>query len=240
MISKNAIVEDATIGKNVTIGEFAIIRKGAIIGDNVIIHPFVSIEEGVVIGSNVEIFNHAFLGKAPKGPGMARVPVYEKKVVIGDYCVLGPNTVIYYSVNIGNNCLIGDGVSIRENCYLGTDCVIGRNSTINFGTVLGNKTRLGDLVHLTGNVEVGDNVFIGPGVVSADDNSMGRAADYDGLHDKGATIKDGVSIGEACVLLPRVVIGENSVIGAGTIVRKNIPENSLVMDIQKSIKVKNQ
>lgn len=239
MISEYAIIEDASIGKNVSIGEFAIIRKGAVIGDNVIIHPYVCIEEGVVIGNNVEIFNHAFIGKAPKGPGMARVPVFEKKVVIGDYCVFGPNTVIYYSVNIGNNCLIGDGVSIRENCCLGTDCVIGRNSTINFGTSLGNKTRLGDLVHLTGNVEVGNNVFIGPGVVSADDNSMGRAADYDGLHDKGATIKDGASIGEACVLLPRIVIGENTVIGAGTIVRNKVADNMLVIGSQKIQKVKN-
>ena len=239
MISKFAIVEDASIGQNVSIGEFAIVRKGAKIGDNVIIHPYVCIEEGVVIGNNVEIFNNAYVGKAPKGPGMARVPIYEKKSVIGDYCVLGPNTVIYYGVYLGCNCLLGDGVSIRENCRLGNDCVIGRNSTINFGTTLGNKTRLGDLVHLTGNVEVGNNVFIGPGVVSADDNSMGRAADYDGLHDKGATIKDGASIGEACVLLPRIVIGENTIIGAGTIVRNRIPDNMLVIGSQKIQKVKN-
>lgn len=239
MISKLAIVESTEIGKNVSIGEYAIIRKGAIIGDNVIIHPYVCIEEGVVVGSNVEVFNNAYLGKQPKGPGMARVPVYEKKAVIGDYCVLGPNTVIYYNVVLGNNCLIGDGVSIRENCSLGSDCVIGRNSTINFGTSIGNKTRLGDLVHLTGNVEVGNNVFIGPGVVSADDNSMGRALDYDGLHDKGATIKDGASIGEACVLLPRIVIGENTIIGAGTIVRNKVPDNMLVIGSQKVQKVKN-
>lgn len=229
MISKFAVIESDHIGQNVEVAEYAIIRKNVKIGENVIIHPFAIIEEGVEIGSNVEIFSHAIVGKSPKGPGLANKPSYQKYAKIGDYCVIGPNAVIYYGDEIGFNTLIGDGVSIRENCKIGDNCVIGRNVTMNFGVTIGNSCRVMDLTHITGRAIIENNVFIGPGVSSADDNKMGRGEDYNPSEDKGVHIKNGASIGEGCVLLPKITIGEHSIIGAGTVVRKNIRENKMVI-----------
>lgn len=229
MINNTSIVETSRIGNNVTVEEYVIIRKDAVIGDNVIIHPFVVINEGVVIGNNVEIFPHAFLGKEPKGSGLARKPVFEKECTIGEFSVIGPHAIIYYGTSVGRNNLISEGVSVRENCTLGDNVILGRNMTVNFGTKIGNNTKVMDLTHITGNAVLEDDVFVGPGVSSADDNSMGRAADYDGMHDKGATIKKGASIGEGAVLLPGVVIGEKAVIAAGAVVTKDIPEGVIAM-----------
>ena len=236
MISKYAIIETDMIGSNAEIKEYAIIRKNVMIGDNVVIHPFVIIEEGVEIGSDVEIFPHAYIGKVPKGPGLANKPPFEKYARIGDYSVVGPNAIVYYGTEVGINSMISDGVSIRENCKIGDNCIIGRNVTINFGTIIGNKTRVMDLSHITARAVLEDNVFVGPGVSSADDNNMGRGANYDPEKDQGAYIESGVSIGEGCVILPKKRIGKGAVIGAGTIVRKRVKPSMMVVGNQELLK----
>ena len=238
MIHPTAIVESNSIGKNVEIMEYVIIRKYAVIGDAVTIHPFSIIEEGVTIGDGVEVFPHAYIGKKPKGPGLANKPFYEKYAKIGSYSVIGPNAVICYGTTVGENSMISDGVSIRENCSIGNNCIIGRNVTINFGTTIGNCSRVMDLSHITARAEIGDNVFVGPGVSSADDDSMGRGANYNPEEDKGAHIENGVSIGEGCVILPRVTIGSDSIIGAGTVVRRSIKKDMLVIGNQELLKNK--
>ena len=238
MIHTTAIVDTETIGKNVEIMEYAIVRKNAVIGNDVIIHPFVIIEEGVEIGNGVEIFPHAYIGKKPKGPGLANKPAYEKYAKVGDYSVVGPNAVICYGTTVGNNSMISDGVSVRENCTIGDNSIIGRNVTINFGTKIGNHSRVMDLTHVTARAIIEDDVFIGPGVSSADDDSMGRGSNYNPEEDKGAHIEKGVSIGEGCIILPKVTIGEDSIIGAGTIVRKNVKRDMMVIGNQELLKNK--
>src|SRR5215475_14782649 len=107
-----AVIETDQIGDNVVIREYAIIRRGAIIGDNVVIHPFVIIEDGVRIGNDVEIFPAAYIGKPPRGVGaMTRPMTFAAKIDVGNGCVIGPNAVIYYDVEIGPYTLISDGAS---------------------------------------------------------------------------------------------------------------------------------
>src|SRR5262245_44812571 len=130
MINPLAVIETDQIGDNVVIREYAIIRRGAIIGDNVVIHPFVIIEEGVRIGNDVEVFPSAYIGKPPRGVGaMTRPMNFTARIDIGDGCVIGPNAVIYYDVEIGPQTLISDGASIREQTKIGSRCIIGRYVT---------------------------------------------------------------------------------------------------------------
>lgn len=238
MIHKTAIVEIDQIDESVEIKEYAIVRRGAVLGKNVVIHPFVIIEEGVRLGNDVEVFPHAYIGKKPKGPGLANKPTYEKYAEIGEYTVIGPNVVINYGVKIGKNCLISDNVSIRENCSIGDNTILGRQVTINFGATIGSNTRVMDLSHVTARSTLEDNVFVGPGVSSADDDSMGRGDDYNPLEDKGPYIMKGASIGEGSVILPKVVIEENSVVGAGTVVRRKVKAGTLIIGNQELLKTK--
>ena len=109
-ISRLAVIETDTIGANVSIGEFAIVRSGASVGNDVVIHPHVVIEASVVIQEGVEIFPGAYIGKEPKDAGaLARPLLFERRVVIGANSSINPYTVIYYDVEIGEHSLIGDG-----------------------------------------------------------------------------------------------------------------------------------
>mgnify|MGYP001020451000 CR=1 FL=1 len=235
VISDKAVVQTKQLGSNVEIREFAVIRDEVTIGNNVLIHPHVVIESGVVIGENVEIFPGAYIGKQPKGPGLARRPVFKPYVRIGDNCSIGPHAVIYYEVEIGNNCLIGDGASIREKCVVGNNTLIGRYTTILYSTIIGNDTKIMDLVNITGNSSVGNNVFIAANVGCANDNAIGKIP-YDENRMIGPHIKDEASIGIGALLLPGIVIGKNAVVGAGAVVTAHVPDNSVVMGIPARVK----
>jgi acetyltransferase-like isoleucine patch superfamily enzyme len=223
MFSPLAVVEADRIGENVVIREYAIVRRGAVIGNNVVIHPFVIIEDGVRIGDDVEIFPSAYLGKPPRGVGaMTRPMNFTAKIDVGTGCVIGPNAVIYYDVEIGNHTLISDGASIREQSKIGSRCIIGRYVTVNYATLIGDNVKVQDHTWLAGNMRIGDRVFISGGVTTANDNLMG-ASGYDEESIVGPTIENGVRIGAGAIILPKVRVGENALIAAGAVVTKDAP-----------------
>ena len=233
-MSSLAVIESDQIGENVEIREYAIVRRGAIIGENVIIHPFVIIEPGVRIGNNVEIFPGAYIGKPPRGVGaMTRPMNFAAQVHVGDGCVIGPNAIIYYDVEIGVNTLISDGASIREESKIGSRSIIGRYVTVNYATMIGNDVKVQDHTWLAGNMRIGDKVFISGGVTSANDNLMG-ASGYD-KDQVGPQIENGVRIGVGAILLPKVIIGENALIAAGAVVTKDVPAGDSVKGVPAEI-----
>lgn len=230
-ISPYAVVQTRNIGTNVQIAEFAVIRQDVTIGNDVVIHPHVVIESGVVIGDGVEIFPGAYIGKEPKGAGaLSRKPEFEKRVVIGANSSIGPNSVIFYDVEIGEGTLLGDGASIREKCRIGSKCIISRYVTINYNTTIGDRTKIMDLTHVTGNCRIGNDVFISLTVGMTNDNAIGRM-DYDESRVQGPVIEDGAAVGAGVTLLPGVRIGRNALVGAGSVVTKDVDPNTLVMGI---------
>jgi len=214
-ISHLAVVETEDIGEGTQVYEFAVIRASVKIGRNVVIHPHVVINSGTILGDGVEVFPGAVIGKEPKGAGaLARQPNFEKHVFIGNNSSIGPHAVIFYDVEIGQNTMIGDGASIREQCRVGSNCIVSRYVTINYNTTIGDRTKIMDLTHITGNCRIGNNVFISVNIGTTNDNMAGAT------------------------LLPGVDIGRNAVVGAGSVVSKNVPENSVVMGIPARVKRK--
>lgn len=224
------------IGKNTDIGPNVVINSDVEIGENVIIHPNVVINSGVKIEDGVEIFPGAYLGKEPKGAGaLSRVPNYNKEVVIGKNCSIGPNAVIFYDVKIGESTLLGDGASIREQCTIGSKCIISRYVTVNYNTRIGNRTKIMDCTHVTGNCIVGNDVFISLNVGMTNDNNIGKAGYTEGKV-TGPIIEDGAAVGAGATLLPGVRIGKNAVVGAGSVVTKSVDDNTTVMGIPAKVR----
>lgn len=235
MISKHSVVETQSIGSNVTVGEFCVIRPDAVIGDNVFIHPHVVIEAGATIGDDVEIFPGAYIGKRPKGAGSTSRPIsYEERLLIGRGCSVGPHAVIYYDVEIGESTLVGDGASIREGSRIGFRCVIGRYVTVNYATIIGNEVKIMDHSWLAGNMSVGNHVFISGGVTTANDNDMGLYG-YDAGRVVGPRIQDGARIGVGAVILPRVAVGEQAVVAAGAVVTRDVAPWNVVAGVPAKV-----
>ena len=226
-----AVVETDSIGTDVSIAEYAVVRAGAVIGDGVIIHPHVVINPEVRLGEGVEVLPGAFLGREPRAVGpVSREPSFRRQLIVGAECSIGVNAVVYYDVEVGARNLIGDGAAIRELCRLGPENVIGRGVTLDRDVTIGTGTRIMDKAHLTGGVRVGDEVFISAMVVTTNDNSFGRDG---GPEEKlrGPRVEDRAMVGAGASLLPGVTVGRDSVVGSGAVVTRDVEAGTTVLGV---------
>lgn len=129
-------------------------------------------------------------------------------------------------VRIGNNWFYRPDLSnIHPEAQLGTDCIFHSHVVICEGVTIGNRVSVQSHVMLFGGLTVEDDVFIGPGVIFTNDKyppsqrrSWGKTL-----------VKRGASIGAGSIILTGLTIGEYAKIGAGSVVTKDVPANTLVM-----------
>ena len=163
----------------------------------------------------------------------------------------GKNVIINQYVVIGKKTKIGDNVEIMpfthiENAILESKVKVGPFSRIRPGSFLEKGSRIGNFVeikksnvgknskinHLSyiGDALVGHNVNIGAGTITCN---------YDGKKKNKTKISDGAFIGSNTSLIAPIKIGKKSVVGAGSVLNKNVKDNSLALTRAKQIEVKN-
>lgn len=120
---------------------------------------------------------------------------------IWQFCVIFPNAII------GENCNICAGVLIENNVTIGNNVTIKCHVEVPEGTILE------------------DNVFVGPNV-SITNDTYPRSKQHPDQYER-IIIKKGASIGGGVCIVPGVTIGENAMIGAGSVVTKDVPANEL-------------
>jgi acetyltransferase-like isoleucine patch superfamily enzyme len=128
---------------------------------------------------------------------------------------------------MGEQCQTGQGVSIREDNRIGNNVSIGTHSVLEFGNRIGDNSRIHSSCFLE-MVTIGRHVFIGPNVVFTDDPHPMNCPKYKDCK-KGAIVEDYARIGANSTILPGVRIGRNSMVGAGSVVTKDVPANSVVV-----------
>ena len=163
---------------------------------------------------------------------------------IGGNALIRANTIIYCNVSIGKNFQTGHNVLVRENTLIGDNVSIGTNSVIEGNSSIGNNVNIQSNVFIPINTTIENFVFIGPNAVLTNDRyppfRKGNAL-------KGPILRKGVSVGANAVILPGVVIGEGSMISAGAVVTKDVPDWKLaigcpaeVVDLPEELKVLNR
>jgi len=216
-------------------------KSGFTKGSNCQIYEGAYLFPNVVLGDNVTVFPGAVIGRPPVSSGATTRTTDLKSlkpVHIGNNCVIGANAVIYMGVEIGNNSMICDTACVREGVVIGSFSIIAMGVTINYNTKIGNYVKIMDNSHLTGNMIIEDRVFIGMLVTTANDNLMGRKPPSVGgdWTEKGPVIHKFVTVGEGSCILPGVEIGENAIIGANSVVSKNVAPRTMVMGIPARFK----
>jgi acetyltransferase-like isoleucine patch superfamily enzyme len=172
--------------------------------------------KNVKVGKGAVIESGVILGALPPGAKDG-----ELETIIGDNAFIRTNTVIYAGVKIGNNFQTGPNVLIRENNQIGDNVVIWHGATLNPENKIGNLSRIhaGCFLEM---VTLGVSVFLGPRVVFADDPHPIIPIQFKECWG-GANISNLAVIGANCTILPHIKIGEGAVIGAGSVVSKDIP-----------------
>jgi acetyltransferase-like isoleucine patch superfamily enzyme len=146
---------------------------------------------------------------------------------IGDHAILRSGTIIYANTTIGHRFQCGHHVLIRAEVIIGDRCVVHHKCTLEGRIRIGNGVKLMAHIYIPSTTVIGNMVFIGPGTTFLNDKyPMRRPAPVDGAH-----IEDHVCIGGGVTVCPGVTIGRNSVIGAGSLVNKDVPPDTLAYGV---------
>lgn len=176
----------------------------------------------VTIGERTLIDPPSIIGKPPR-----RANSGELSLKIGKNGHIRPFTTIYAGSEIGDNFETGQGVSIREDNHIGNNVSVGTNSVLEFGNSIGDYTRIHSNCFLE-MVTIGRHVFIGPNVVFTDDPHPMGCPNFKECKG-GPIVEDYAKIGANSTILPGVRIGRNSLVGAGSVVTKDVPPDSVVV-----------
>lgn len=184
--------------------------------------PGVYVAPGVVLGPRADLQAPCIVGKAPRGATPGELPL-----IIGADALVRPFTTIYAGSTFGDRLQTGQGASIREDNLVGDDVSIGSNAILEFGNRIGDRVRLhsGCFLEL---VTIEDDVFVGPHVVFTDDPHPMNCPHYRDCKG-GALVRRFARIGGNATILPGVVIGENALVGAGSVVVDDVPPGSVVV-----------
>lgn len=176
----------------------------------------------VLIGEGASLEPPCIVGKPPRDKQAG-----ELETRIGENCIIRPFTTIYADTVIGDDFETGQGASVREDNVIGNGVRVGTHAILEFGNRIGNNVRIHSGCFLE-MVTIEDNVFIGPNVVFTDDPHPMKCPKYKECLG-GAHVKELARIGANCTILPGVTIGRNSLIGAGSVVVKDVPDNTVVV-----------
>ncbi|MFW9879002.1 MAG: N-acetyltransferase [Candidatus Thorarchaeota archaeon] len=216
-IHKNAdIAEDVEISFGCIIHENVIIREGTRLAENCIIRPNVKIEKNCEIHDNVEIAYNYHKGM---------------QTVIGENSVIRRGSTLYAGNFFGKGFQSGSFTHIRESCTFGEYCSVGTFSQFEGYTNVGKYSRFHTNVHIGQHSEIGQYVWVFPYVIFTNDKYPPHDVCPPYKTHKGPKIEDFAIISTSSVLMPGITIGEDCLIGAGSIVTKNVPNGELWMGI---------
>ena len=123
--------------------------------------------------------------------------------------------------------MISDKANVFESAKLGKNVKVGAYAEVGRGVVVGDNTNISAGVFIPENVIIEDNVFVGPHAVFTNDKNPPSFGEW--RKEEPTIVKSGSSIGANSTILPNLVIGKNSVVGAGAGVTKDVPDGVTVV-----------
>lgn len=145
---------------------------------------------------------------------------------IGAKARIHSGSVIYADTVIGNRFICGHNVTIRAECEIGDRVAILHGSTLEGRLKIGKGVKIMAHVYIPSRTTIGSMVFIGPGTTFLNALLPMREATV-----QGPTIGNHTMIGGGVTIGPGVKIGSNVFVAAGSVVMKDVPDNSLVMGV---------
>jgi acetyltransferase-like isoleucine patch superfamily enzyme len=168
-------------------------------------------------------------------PSVEFVPFENKPVVIGKRVKIASGTKIYGGTSIGNDSAIGHNSIIRFNTRIGVHSVISHLCDLEGNILIGDHSFIHAQTGIGQKTTIGNYVFIGPHCVLTNDPkimffrkgySQAGGSHFEFL--QGPTLSDGCKIGAGVVLLPKIEVGKHALVGAGSVVTKNVQDYTIV------------
>jgi acetyltransferase-like isoleucine patch superfamily enzyme len=207
-----------------------VLGDGVVLPDSVTLGAHVVIHDQTVLGEHCVVQDHAVLGKPPKlartssAPRDAPAPLR-----IGDGAVVCAGAIVFAGATLAEEVIVGDQAYVRERATVGAASVVGRGSAVDNDVAIGARVKVQTSCYLTAFSVVEDDVFVGPGASTTNDDTMGRHGRDYAL--RGATLRRACRIGGGVVICPGVEVGEEAFVAAGAVVVRNVAPRSVVMGV---------
>ncbi len=205
------------LGKDVQIG------RGVSFGAYVVVHEGTQISDGCVIE------DHVVLGKRPRLAPGSSAEGEVGRLELGKDVKVCCGAVVFAGARVEEGSILGDQSYVRERTRIGPGSVIGRGSVVDNDVLVGARVRVQTSVYLTAGTKIEDDVFVGPGATTTNDDTMARHSPEDPL--RGATLRRACRVGGGTVLTPGVEIGEEAFVAAGAVVTRDVPSRAVVMGV---------
>lgn len=197
----------------------ALVHDGAQLGAGVTVGPFSIVHDDVVIGSGTSIGSHCEIGTpTPLAAG--------RPLVIGADSLIRSHSVVYAGSTFGDRLETGHRVTVREGITAGENLRVGTLSDLQGDAILGDFVRLHSNVHVSKLSTIGDFVWIFPYTVLTNDPHPPSEG-----HHVGATIEDFAVVSTLVCVAPGVTVGRAAVVGASSMVTKDVEPGALVMGV---------
>jgi acetyltransferase-like isoleucine patch superfamily enzyme len=205
------------------VGERVRIGEGVVFGAHVVVH------DDTTIGAGCVIEDGAVLGKRPRLARGSSAAGEVGDLKIGERVTICAGAVVFAGSAIGDEAILGDQCHVRERSRVGERSVIGRGSAVDNDVTIGDRVKVQSNVYLTAFSTVEDDVFVGPGASTTNDDTMARHGSEYAL--RGATLRRACRVGGCVVLTPGVEIGEEAFVAAGAVVTKDVPARGVAMGV---------
>ncbi len=219
----------AAIGDGVSLGAHTVVHAKAAIGDGVSLGTHVVVHAGTVIGAGCVIEDHAVLGKRPRLARGSSAQGEVGELELGERVTVCSGAVVFAGASVETGTILGDQSYVRERTRIGQGSVIGRGSVVDNDVMVGARVKVQTNVYLTAFTLVEDDVFVGPGTITTNDDTMARHGSDTPL--RGATLRRACRVGGGVVLTPGVEIGEEGFVAAGAVVTRDVPPRTVAMGV---------
>lgn len=206
------------------LGEGVELPPDAELGANVVIHA------GTVLGAGVRIQDGAIVGKALVLSRTSTAALRDPApTVVGAGATIAAGAIVVAGAIVGDGAFVGDQAHVRERASIGASSAVGRGSAIDNDVTIGERVRIQTGCYVTAFTAVEDDVFLGPGVFTYNDNAMGRHEKGEELH--GPVFRRACRIGGGARVLPGVEVGAEAFVATGAVVTRDVPPRTLVMGV---------
>ena len=199
------------------------------IESNALLYGPARIGPGCFIGPNVILgfpARNELMDSISAGRNIYEVPS-KRQLIVGRDCVVRSGTCIYSDVTIGDFVSFGHNAIVRENVRIGKHTMVGTGVVIDGSCQIGERVSIQTGAYIPTNCKIEDSVFLGPHAVLTNDKYVTQKK----TKLQGPTIRRGASIGANSLLMPCIEVGEGSIVGAHSLVTRNIPPRSIYVGV---------
>jgi acetyltransferase-like isoleucine patch superfamily enzyme len=207
------------------------------IGSDCRVGPFAVIYGGTVLGDGARLEEHAITGKPEQGYAVGHLyPAAGAATLVGPGTVIRAGAVVYAGTQVGGGTVVGHHTLLRSFAAVGEETQLGHHLTIERAARIGSRVRCSPGSHITSCCVLADRVFLGAGVRTVNDREMiwrdpGRSPEL-----VPPAFGRASRVGSGSVILGGVTIGQDALVGAGSVVTRDVPPGTIAWGVPARVR----